>query len=446
MFCRLATVAVASASLTSIDEQIAAWGARAPPAFGRAMRSEFDMDPLYVNVNQGSYGCTPTKVRHVTEALVRETEWNPDLWFRFNISGDGDSHMTAMLARTRALVASYIGANVEDTVLVDNASHGIAAVLRSISANLPAGQRGVLYLDLAYGEVKAALAFVGGVAPYNDTASRDNDHELFEVATEHLFPGVTDDALVGAVAAALDAAGGRVGFAVFSHVVSTPGLVLPVARLAALCRARGVRVLIDGAHAPGMLPLRMHEIDADYYVGNGHKHLFSSRGAAVLWAHPRAQRGLYPLVIDSGGLGTDFERAFAYQGTTDDNTRYIAVRAALAWREWAGGDAAIMDHNHELALAACAALADMWGTEVLAPEMTAALCNVRVPCAPAGCPDGFSLKLYRAHNFYAPIFRFAGADYVRLTAQIYNELADFAYVGEKVLESLGIETALTERA
>jgi hypothetical protein len=71
--------------------------------------------------------------------------------------------------------------------------------------------------------------------------------------------------------------------------------------------------------------------------------------------------------------------------------------------------------------------------------MTAALCNVRVPCAPEGCPDGFSLKLYRAHNFYAPIFRFAGA-------QIYNELADFAYVGEKVLESLGIETALTERA
>ena len=83
---------------------------------------------------------------------------------------------------------------------------------------------------------------------------------------------------------------------------------------------------------------------------------------------------------------------------------------------------------------------------MLAPAMTAALCNVRVPCAPEGCPDGFSLKLYRAHNFYAPIFRFAGADYVRLTAQIYNELADFAYVGEKVLESLGIETALTERA
>ena len=102
MFCLLATVAVAGASLTSVDEQIAAWGAGLPPPpFGRAMRSEFDMDPLYTNVNQGSYGCTPTKVRRVTEALVRETEWNPDLWFRFNISGDGDSHMTAMLARTR---------------------------------------------------------------------------------------------------------------------------------------------------------------------------------------------------------------------------------------------------------------------------------------------------------------------------------------------------------
>jgi isopenicillin-N epimerase len=59
----------------------------------------------------------------------------------------------------------------------------------------------------------------------------------------------------------------NVRLAVFDHITSPTALVLPVARLAKLCHQHNVTVLIDGAHAPGQVPLSMKEIGADFYVG-----------------------------------------------------------------------------------------------------------------------------------------------------------------------------------
>lgn len=120
----------------------------------------------------------------------------------------------------------------------------------------------------------------------------------------------------------------------------------------------------------------MPSIGADFYVGNGHKHLYTSRGVCVLWARAEAQKYLFPLVIDSGGPGTPFERYFMYQGTTDDVTRYISVRAALAWREWLG-EARLIAYTHQLAESACAYLSHLWGnTRRLGSDVQGNMCNV----------------------------------------------------------------------
>jgi selenocysteine lyase/cysteine desulfurase len=405
-----------------------------PPAFGHPMLAEFNLDPNYTNVNQGSYGSTPTKVRQATEQLVVAAEANPDLWFRSNMTSNGNSVYINLLLESREALAAYIKAPRNETSIVDNASHGINAVLRSVPAFLE--KKGILYLDLAYGEVKAAMAYMSGTFPGEPT-SPSFQHPTFEVNTTSLGLDVADPALlVPLVEAALRDAGGAVGLCSFSHIVSIPAIILPIKELAAACRAAGALTLVDGAHVPGNLDLDVPSLGADFYVGNGHKHLYSSRGVCVLWARAAAQQYLFPLVIDEGGVGTAFERYFMYQGTTDDVTRYISVKAALAWREWLG-EAAILEYTHGLAEKACAHLSETWGgTQRFAGAVQANMCNVELPCK-ADCPPGLGYTLYHKYNYYMPVFPFGGSTWVRLTATVYNDATDFEMIGRTVLAELG---------
>jgi hypothetical protein len=150
---------------------------------------------------------------------------------------------------------------------------------------------------------------------------------------------------------------------------------------------------------------------------------------------------VFPLVIDHGGSGSTFEQAFNYQGTSDDVTRYIALRAALAFRSWLGEER-VVTYNTRLASDGCTLLATAWGTRRLRDGLQANLCNVETPCraatasTPAGC-DG--VTLYRKHGFYVPIYSRPGEPnlWMRLTAQIYNTIGDFGLVRDAVNQAVG---------
>jgi isopenicillin-N epimerase len=150
-------------------------------------------------------------------------------------------------------LASFIGADPEEVVFVVNATTGINSVIRSL--DLQQGDS-VLCLDLTYRPVLNTLRFVCTV--------RQELVELVELPIPLPLP--TSDDIVRMVQEALTKHP-NVRLAVFDHITSPTALVLPVARLASLCRKRNVTVLIDGAHAPGQIPLNMKEIGADFYVG-----------------------------------------------------------------------------------------------------------------------------------------------------------------------------------
>jgi Aminotransferase class-V len=99
-----------------------------------------------------------------------------------------------------------------------------------------------------------------------------------------------------------------------SHVASPAGAVLPVAELFARAREAGLLAVVDGAHAPGHVPVDLGVLGADAYAGTCHKWLCSPKGAGFLWVRPELQERVEPLVVSwAGGLRSS-RRATAGRG------------------------------------------------------------------------------------------------------------------------------------
>jgi isopenicillin-N epimerase len=212
---------------------------------------------------------------------------------------------------------------------------------------------------------------------------------------------------------------------------------MPLKEMIDACRARSVPVLVDGAHAPGQIALDIPGLKADWYVGNLHKWYFVPRGCGFLWAAPGQESGLMPNVL-SWDINQPFPSNFAWTGTRDPSN-WLAIPAAFDFMDRLG-ESAVHEHNHQLIHNAVALLVDMWKFRVSTPDtMTAAMTLV-----PA--PDGLSYPatdegrsrleadLKDKHNIVLnPAFAHEGRIWLRLTAQIYNDLGDYEKLGKIVL-------------
>ena len=200
--------------------------------------------------------------------------------------------------------------------------------------------------------------------------------------------------------------------------------------MAALCRERGVPVAIDGAHAPGQIALDVARLGVDWYVGNLHKWAFAAKGTAVVWCAPEHQKALHPTAI-SHALGHGFPVEFDYTGTRD-NSAWLAAPAAIDYIDALGAEA-LRAHNAALAGEAGAMLIEAWDSEAAAaPEFCASMVSVRLPVSfPGGAGDNrdaaraLAAQLNEEHGITAGIMVLGGALWIRVSAQIYNEIGDY---------------------
>jgi len=373
---------------------------RADCPFGHALRPLWSLDPAIHFLNHGSYGATP---RHVQAA---QTQWRTlmevePVRFMSDLLPDA-------LRAARDRLAAFVGATPSRLALIENATAGVNAVLRSI--NWQAGDRIVL-ANHAYPAVKNTVHYL---------AER---HRLTVVEAQVPWPLSDGQQIVDAYDHALEG-GARV--AIIDHIFSPLAVVTPLAPLIARCRAQGTAVLVDGAHAPVLLPLTLDALGADWYVGNGHKWLCAPKGCAFLYATPEAQRGLHPAVI-SNYHGEGFEREFAWTGTGDPSAR-LAVTAALDFIEALG----VERYRQALtvqAREAATCIAAAWGVAPGAPlELCASMVTLPLPVdevASAEAAARWRLKLLNENRVEVPVIAVDGRLWVRISAQVYNELADY---------------------
>ena len=255
------------------------------------------------------------------------------------------------------------------------------------------------------------------------------------------FPVATPEQMLGAVLARV---GPRTRLALVDHVTSPTGLVLPIERLVRELAARGVDALVDGAHAPGMVPLDLRALGAAYYTGNCHKWICAPKGSGFLYVRRDRQQGVRPLVISHGANSARLDRSrfrleFDWVGTTDP-TAYLTVPAAIRYMGslLPGGWPALMAHNRMTALAARDRLCTALGVPPPAPDsMIGSLAALPVPegFTPAGRDgerDALHLALFDRYGLELPIFTWAalGCRILRVSAQLYNSAADYERLAE----------------
>jgi isopenicillin-N epimerase len=376
---------------------------------GHGLRAHWSLEPDMRFLNHGSFGATPRTVLAEQQAWRDRMERQP---VRFMTS-----ELPGLLRAAAGELAGFLGVRGEDLAFVENATAGVNAVLRSIAFR--SGERIVLS-RYAYPAVRNAVL--------------QRCRETGAVPAEAAVPFPIEDAreIVAAFATAL-APGARLAIA--DHVSSPLAIVQPLREIAGLCREHGLPLLIDGAHAPGMLDLRIGETGADWYVGNCHKWLFAPKGSAFLWAAPHVQAGLHPPVI-SNRWGEGFVAEFDWTGTRDPSA-WLATPAAIAFLRGIGVER-YRAYIAGLARDAARALAQGWQVALPAPEaMSAAMVTLPVPEALGAIRDDAARvhdALWERWRIEVPVSDFDGRLWLRISGQVYNEAADYAALEAPVLE------------
>lgn len=395
-------------------------GPSASAVFGSALRSEWLLDPAVTYLNHGTVGAPPRKVLEYQWALTQLIERQPAQFMLRELADEQATGRRSRLREAAAEVAAFVGADPEGFVWVDNITEGANAVLKSYPLR-PGDQ--VFVTDLGYGGVSNAAAYAARVA----------GAEFVTVAMPR--PGAAPQAFVETIAEALYAAPtSNTRLVVVDHVTSTTALVLPIAEIVATCHAAGALVLVDGAHAPGQLPLDIAALSPDWYAANLHKWAWAPRSCGFLWAAPQHRSVLRPTVTSWGldhGLAAEFDRP-----GTHNPTAFLSAPYAI---ELLGsyGPGAVFGHGHRLAWWAGHALADAWGTPFGTPEsMIASMVTVQLPHRLGGSAD-HAVAVFRrlaAAGIEAPVYAIGTHLETRVSASAYCDRADIERFADVVVE------------
>ncbi len=319
--------------------------------------------------------------------------------------------LPSALAQARDRLADFVHAPRNATHFVGNATEACAAVLRSIPWK--AGDRVVL-ANHAYPAIRHTVWYLA------------QKYGIVPIEAQVPWPLPDEGALIDAYATALGA-GARL--LIVDHIFSPLGIVTPLEKLLPLACATGTPVLVDGAHAPAQIDLHVENLFSQgvtWYAGNAHKWLCAPKGCAFLSVGAHGLADLHPVVISNHfGKGLDLE--FGWTGTRDPSA-WLSVSSAIDFVE-SLGSARYRTALFEQRLRAGQLLAEAWGVESGAPQtMNAAMVALPLPIEDVASDESVArwrTAFLRESHTEVPVFNINGRHWVRLSAQVYNELTDF---------------------
>ncbi len=381
-----------------------------------ALATHWSMNPNIVYLNHGSFGGTPTYVTNSQRALQTEMEYEAIEYFI--------DKLPTYLNTSKLALANFVGTDANNIVYTQNTTTGINCILSSMPSQV--GDEW-LTTNQSYGACVHALkqyAYQKGCTV---------------VTAQIPYPVQNDVEIVAAFEAAITP---KTKVALVDYITSATALILPIKKIITLLQSKGIKVVVDAAHAPGMVNFSIDELQPNYFVANCHKWICSPKGSAFMYVAPQHQDDVKPLVIShyndtAEGTAAHWSNQFMWDGTHDYST-YITVKTALEYMPTLieGGWAAIKNHNHNLVLTAAHTIANALQVQLPTTDaMVGSIVNIPMPNGKKpkhSFHSNTELKniLFEKYKIEVPIFMYPHApqQWLRLSAQLYNSMEQYNYL------------------
>jgi len=384
------------------------------------MREHWLLDPEITYLTHGTFGATPIAVLAKQDEYRAQLEREP---VRFMIR-----ELEPLLDDARVQLAEFIGADPAGIAFLPNATAGVNAVCRSLDLDK---NEEIIVSSHEYNASRNVAEFVAQLSGAR------------VVLADIPFPIASPDEVIAPIVEKIT---DRTRLVMIDHVTSQTALVMPVDRIVNDVQSRGVDVLIDGAHAPGMVPLDLRSLNAAYYTANLHKWVCAPKGAAFLYVRENRRAAIRLVAISHGANSPRTDRSryhleFDWTGTFDP-TPWLCVPDALRFMQNLidGGWPEIMRRNRALALRARDLLCSRWNIAPSAPDaMIGSMVSFPLPdrvstATTALNPDPLQDALFFEHKVELPIMPWPAPPnrLLRISAQVYNEERDYEKLADAV--------------
>ena len=360
-------------------------------------KAAWDLRSDTIYLNHGSFGPSPRAVIQARQAWQAQMESQPmDFFVR---------QFPEALLEARQTLAQFLGAQLENLVLVENATQAMNVVANSFP--LAAGDQ-VLLTDHEYGAVQRIW----------ETTCQRVEAEVTTVSLPAFFDSVQE--VVDAIFAACN---DRTRLIVVSHITSPTAVVLPVQEICERAHQEGVQVCVDGPHAVAQLPLDLGQLPCDYYAASCHKWLCAPFGTGFLYSAAEHQARLQPLTLSWGQLPPEdvshWSDEFLWSGTRDSSA-FLAVPSAIEFMESAGLEN-FRHQGHAMAQYARQQLTELTGKESLVADDPCWYgCMAQHPL-PAGDAAALQNSLWQEYGIEVPIVEWNQRRFIRVSCHLYND-------------------------
>lgn len=386
-------------------------------------KHQWQIDSSLTFLNHGCFGSVPRVVSEFQNNLRDQLENDP---IRFLAP---ERELEQKLDEVRRCIGRLAGADPNNLVFVRNSTDGVNAVLQSL--RLDPGDE-IVITNHGYNACNNVARFI---------AKRFSAKvRIAEIA----YPIQGPEQVIDSVRSQMNR---RTKLLLVDHVTSPSAIIFPVTGLIELAKSYGSKIMVDGAHATGMVPLHLEDWAPDYYTANHHKWLCAPKASGFLYVRPELQESVHPTVI-SHPYNTErpgrtrFTASFDWVGTHDP-TPILAIPAALEFLKSLHGDEidGLLRSNHEALLEARDLLCDEMGIDSPAPDsMLGSMLSIPIKGLPVEQAPQLADRLRQQFRIEVPVYgglkdaenRSLGTSLMRISIQSYNDRGDV----EKLVSAL----------